>query len=550
MARNERYLFLFNLFLLAQGASLNKPKDYEDEFEVIDPVPESLIIKQDANHWIQEGTTHLTHILDILQQEQKQTAKNVIIFIGDGMGATSATAGRIYKGQRNGLMGEENFLSFDRFPNIALAKTYNVDKQVPDSAGTATSIFTGVKSRFKMIGLDARSTFGKFDEAVFEKSKIASIMTWGQEANKDTGIVTTTRVTHATPAGTYAHVPNRDWECDSLVPEMYRHRLKDVARQLIEDPPGNKFKVILGGGQENMGYVELNSSRRDGLNLTKLWSQKHQKDRAHFVANKADLENLPEDTEYLLGLFAATHLPYELIRQKHFPNVPSLSDMTTAALKVLKKSAEGYVLMVEGGLIDKAHHDNYARLALEEVSEFDNAVEVALNQADSDTLIIVTSDHSHSFIFNGYPRRGNDILGLGNDTFPYLTLSYGNGPGFDYHYVNETTSDGYPWRNLPDDRTRGKNPYYQHLASFYLYEDTHGGEDVPIYAKGPASHLFKGVMEQSNIAHIISYAMCIGPHRHMNAYCQSKENPMNHSSSLNLHFNLLTITILIFVVMP
>lgn len=112
-----------------------------------------------------------------------------------------------------------------------------------------------------------------------------------------------------------------------------------------------------------------------------------------------------------LGTFAGRHMPYELLRDKSPAGSPSLPEMTKNALKVLKKSPKGFVLMVESGLIDKAHHDNYARMALEESSQLEEAVRIALNETGPDTLIIVTADHSHSFTFNGYPARGNDILG-------------------------------------------------------------------------------------------------------------------------------------------
>ncbi|KAF5281714.1 hypothetical protein FQA39_LY17735 [Lamprigera yunnana] len=519
----KELLLLYNVIILTHAASV-KRDEFTGEFPTMNPAPDSRFAKEDKEYWINQGTVHLHNILVNLNKKENPVAKNLIIFIGDGMGITSATAGRIYKGQRNGEMGEESSLFFERFPNVALSKTYNVDHQVPDSAGTATAIFTGVKARFKLIGLDVRNKAGEFDEGIYELSKINSLMTWAQAANKSTGIVTNTRITHATPAGTYAHIPHRDWECDALIPKAHRNSLKDIARQLVEDEPGYKFKVILGGGQEQMGYVNLNQSsvcpRSDGLNLTEKWMRNHKDNKAHFVTNKADLNSIPNDTEYLLGLFSENHMPYELIRRKSKPDVPSLTEMTLAALKILKNSSQGYALMVEGGLIDRAHHQNFARLAMEELSEFDNAVGAALEHADSDTLIVVTSDHSHSFAFSGYPARGNDILGAGNVTIPYLTLSYANGPGFNYHYVSpEDKLNKYPWRNVMKDRTRLTNPFYRQLAAVYLKDDTHGGEDVPIYAKGPGSNLFRGVMEQSNIAHIVSYAMCIGPQKKLNPHC-------------------------------
>lgn len=112
-----------------------------------------------------------------------------------------------------------------------------------------------------------------------------------------------------------------------------------------------------------------------------------------------------------MGLFHPDHLPYELIRNKNLSGTPSLSEMAEKGLDILMKNPNGFVLMIEGGKIDLAHHKNYARLALEEGSEFDTTVELVLKRSGPDTLIIVTADHSHSLTFNGYPERGDDILG-------------------------------------------------------------------------------------------------------------------------------------------
>ena len=128
--------------------------------------------------------------------------------------------------------------------------------------------------------------------------------------------------------------------------------------------------------------------------------------------------------DYLLGLFSPGHMPYALERD-HGPNgTPSLQNMTSQAIKFLSRNKKGYVLMVEGGRIDHAHHKNYAQLALHETAEMDDAVAYAARNTDpADTLIIVTADHSHSFTINGYPARGNDILGIGCDEMRAVTLN-------------------------------------------------------------------------------------------------------------------------------
>ena len=144
-------------------------------------------------------------------------------------------------------------------------------------------------------------------------------------------------------------------------------------------------------------------------------------------------------------------------------------------------------LQVEGGKIDVAHHNNYARQALNELSELEDAIQVALHQLKvEETLIIVTADHSHAFTLNGYPERGTDILGFANqskEVLPYETLSYANGPGFLYHRLNDSLNVNKTWISVEEDDTR-KNPFYQHFAAKYLKDETHGGEDVGLYAIG------------------------------------------------------------------
>ncbi|XP_063704170.1 alkaline phosphatase 4-like, partial [Culicoides brevitarsis] len=400
-----------------------------------------------AQYWNSYNEARLKKLLSQTNPDGT-VARNVIIFVGDGMGIQTITAGRIFKGQREKhVSGEESELVWDSFPHTGFSKTYNTDKQVPDSAGTATALFCGVKTKYKVLGLDSTA---KGDSMT--QGQVYSIMKWGQDAGKRTGVVTTTRITHATPAALYSHSPNRDYESDSPIPNEYKNSLKDIARQLVEDEPGNKFNVILGGGRDAMGAtikdqpvppynftggMEKTFPRSDGLNLPYLWL-KNKSDptkHAYYVTKATELNKIDtSNTEYLLGLFANSHMTYEALR--NYTDEPSLAEMTVKAIEILdRKNSSGYILMVEGGKIDHAHHQNFAGLALHEVLGLDRAVEAALNKVGDDTLILVTADHSHSVTFNGYPERGNDILGFGHKegVEPYETISYANGPGFKEH---------------------------------------------------------------------------------------------------------------------
>ena len=133
-------------------------------------------------------------------------ARNVILFIGDGMGVSTVTAMRIYSGQLHGSSGEEYVLPFERFPYTALVKTYNINAQVPDSAGTASAIYTGIKTDIGVLSV----TPGAPRQDCADMRAVPTILEELEDRGFATGIVTTTRLTHATPAAAYAHGPDRD----------------------------------------------------------------------------------------------------------------------------------------------------------------------------------------------------------------------------------------------------------------------------------------------------------------------------------------------------
>jgi len=465
---------------------------------------------EDAAYWKQMGQ-------DLLRQELNKrpintAAKNVIFFLGDGMSIATVTAARIYKGQLAGQSGEEGHLSFDKFPYGALSRTYCVDAQVADSACSATAFLCGVKGNANTIGLDSNAIHKNCDTQNNPENRVDSIMTWAQEAKKGTGVVTTTRITHATPAGSYAHVASRLWEDDSFVlrDKADTSTCDDIAEQLVEHSPGKNFKVMLGGGR--YGFLPKNISepgkgnRLDGKNLIETWKVANPK--GVYVTTDKQLSDIDFDgTDKLLGLFSDSLLPYNL--ESEGTETPTLTEMTQAAIKMLEKEAYGYVLLVEGANIDMGHHAGQAKLALDETVQFDLAIEAAVSMTNrSDTLIIVTADHAHTMTINGYPKRGNDIFGFAQksliDKKPYTTLSYANGPGY------ATAFDESGERpDLTNTDTTDKD--FKQPATVPNIVESHGGEEVAIYAVGPQAHLFQGVYEQNYIAHVIGYAACIGP---------------------------------------
>ncbi|MEW6705140.1 MAG: alkaline phosphatase [Pseudomonadota bacterium] len=493
--------------------------------------------------WQQAGQRYIREAKALKPIEGR--ARNVILFIGDGMGLSTQTAARILEGQLRGQPGEENRLSFEAFPYAALSKTYSWDQQTSDSAPTAAALLTGYKTREGMLSVDHETPRNECDASRVAAHAVPTLLEIAAAKGRATGIVTTARVTHATPAAAYAHTPMRDWEADSQLPPGCG--VKDIARQLIEVAPEvrRSLKVVLGGGRayfmpkprevpkpaaqgasaaasapaavELVGvpdpeYGNPRGRRADGRDLTAEWLASRGPG-ARYVWNKAGFDAAdPASTEYLLGLFEPSHMHYELDRAQDKAGEPSLSEMTEKAIRLLQRHRKGFFLQVEAGRIDHGHHAGNAKRALLDAIELSNAVRKAVQMTrESDTLIIVTADHSHVFSIAGYPHRGNDILGLAKDVplldgepavpakdargKPYTTLGYHNGPGHrggperpDLTAVDTTHAD------------------FQQEAAIPLESETHGGEDVAIWARGPKAHLVRGSMEQNWIFHVMREA--------------------------------------------
>ncbi len=160
-------------------------------------------------------------------------AKNVILFVGDGMGVSTVTASRILEGQLQGRDGEKNSLAFEKLPYLALSKTYSANQQTSDSAPTMTAMVTGVKTSDGVLSVDQEVARQEKDNAVIQAHKLITILELAKARGMSTGVVTTARVTHATPAATYAHIAERDWEADSKLPAGAT--VRDIAAQAVDN---------------------------------------------------------------------------------------------------------------------------------------------------------------------------------------------------------------------------------------------------------------------------------------------------------------------------
>ncbi|XP_061636509.1 alkaline phosphatase-like isoform X1 [Phyllopteryx taeniolatus] len=524
--QNLPFILLGTMLLAGDWAAVESQVLYEHERE--------------PAYWDAQAKATLDAALKLRPREHQ--AKNVILFLGDGMGVSTVSAARILEGQMEGNAGEETVLAMDTFPYVALSKTYSVDKQVADSASTATAYHCGVKANAKTVGLsgnavayECNTTFG---------NEVYSVLRRAKAKGKSVGIVTTTRVQHASPAAAYAHSVSRSWYSDADLPSSARHQgCVDIATQLVTNVD---IDVILGGGRMYMTpkgtsdpeYPTSNSrkgDRKDRRNLIDVWLNAKPNKNSHYVWHRKEFDEINiRTTDRLMGLFEPKDMRFEVFRNT--TRDPSIVEMTEKAIQILSKNPKGYFLFVEGGRIDHGHHDGIAKLALTEAVMFDRAIERASQLTrESDTLTVVTADHSHVFTFGGNTPRGNPIFGLApkkaDDQMPFTSILYANGPG--YVHINGTRGN-ITMVDYYDEE-------YMQQAAVPLDAETHGGEDVAIYAKGPMAHLFHGVKEQNYVAHVMAYAACLEPYKDCPPQPHSHTSAACVSTPSNLMFGLISL---------
>ncbi|AKU93201.1 alkaline phosphatase [Vulgatibacter incomptus] len=428
-------------------------------------------------------------------------AKNVIFFLGDGMGPTTVTASRIYG------YGEAGKLSMEQLPRTARIKTFSLDAQTTDSAPSMAAYMTGVKMRNEVLSMTSE-TVSRIEAdghcaPTGNGTPVPTFLEHAKAAGKAVGVVTTTELTHATPAATYSHICNRNLAYDISAQAAPGGAGYNTAL-------GNGVDVLLGGGANHWVAADAANptGRPDGRNLV----GEMQAAGYSYVNNGAGLRGLPASTTKLLGLFSKTsHMSYEIDRDPAAE--PSLAEMTVKAIEVLKKASagtgQGFFLMVEGGRIDHALHDTKAQKALVDTLAFDSAIKAAMDLVDlRDTLIVVTADHDHTMTMNGYGQRGQgthvlDVVRdpetgaplVDADGYPYPTLVFGTGPN---RPLVRTATDTL---NLLD-----KN--FTHISAVRTGAggETHGGGDVMLMAGGAGAERFKGTLDNTRVFDILMNA--------------------------------------------
>jgi alkaline phosphatase len=294
--------------------------------------------------------------------------KNVIFLIGDGMGFEQVKAAGMY------LNGTSGTMSFESLPFHAEMTTYSANSSVTDSAAAATAMATGLKVNNGVISVAIPG----------DQSELETALEYLRDRGKSTGLVTTTYITHATPAGFGAH-------------ESSRNNTSNIASDyLIQTRPN----VLLGGG--GVG-ISVSSAETTGYTV---------------VVNAAEMQALGTETETMVsGQFGTGYMPYEFDDPNDLDGLPKLSVMTDIALDILDNDPDGFFLMVEGGRIDHACHANDIERSVWETIEFSNAVQEVIDWAAgrTDTLILVTADH--------------ETGGLNSDNYPTVSWSTGGHTG-------------------------------------------------------------------------------------------------------------------------
>ncbi len=380
----------------------------------------------------------------------ESSAKNVILLIGDGMGFPQLGAARVALANWNLSSYAGTELNMDNMDQTGYVTTFSANSFVTDSAPAATAMATGNKTNNGVIGQDATAI-----QYIKDGRNLTTILELAEKAGLSTGLITTTRITHATPAAFYAHVDNRDNE-------------SEIADQLLE----SDVDVVLGGGlsyfvgKNETDPVGGKSKRGDNRNLIDEFMSKEYV----FVYNGTAFQDVDANkTEKLLGLFETSHMQYELERLASTEKDPSLANMTEKAIAILSKNPKGFFLMVEGGRIDHASHARDLNNTTMDTLAFDNAVRTALDFAgkSNDTLVIVTADH----------ETGGLILQPEN-------LDKYEAGGLKPIFASGTT------------KTPG--PRYDFITE--MEEATHTAVDVPIMASGPeAEKVSQGKMDNTEI---------------------------------------------------
>jgi alkaline phosphatase len=458
----------------------------------------------------------------------QRRARNVILFIGDGMSMAHRTAARVLaKGMVEGRYGGE--LAIDDMPHMALVSTPGTDSIVTDSANSMSAYTTGHKSCVNAMGIYcARNKSGLAHPKVETIAELVKRHNGGMAV----GVVTNTEIEDATPAAMVAHVRRRG-DYDEIV-RMFHDAKPDV---------------MMGGGS---GFFLPKSDKAGKRKDEENYLEKFRALGYRFAATATEMKAAAGDksTTRLLGLFHPGNLDGALDRHvlrkgtvPNYPDQPDLADQTQAAIDILSRKPNGFVLMVESGLIDKYSHALDWERAVYDTIMLDNAVKVARRFAAdrNDTLIIVVADHAHpvSIIgtyddarpgerlrdklgiyaeakFPNYPKAGVDGYPQSIDVSRRLAFMFA---GFPDHCASGKPNLTGPFKPAEEkDKKAVANEVYctpqatrmQGNLPFSQPQGVHAADDVVLTAMGPGAELFKGRIDNTRVFRVMATALGLG----------------------------------------
>lgn len=325
----------------------------------------------------------------LYKRSKNQQPKNIVFFIGDGMGLSQVAGSRMV------VMGASGRLYMEKFPVTGLVNTSSLDSLTTDSAAAGTALATGHKTYNYMVSLSPNNI------------PFTTILEAAKKKGMATGLIATSTISHATPATFSSHVPSRSDE-------------DKIAEQIVDQG----FNIVLGGGEHFfIPRSEEGSRRKDELDLL----DRARKKGYTIVRNRDELQAADTGNQ-ILGLFQMDMLDTEA------GNEPSLSEMTAEAIKVLMKDKDGFFLVVEGSQIDWACHENNEDKMIRQVLLLDMAVKTAveLTLKEENTLILVLADHeTGSLTLKGSNLNGTDIIfswgGTDHSCVPVPIFAFGPG---------------------------------------------------------------------------------------------------------------------------
>ncbi|SCW53479.1 alkaline phosphatase [Paenibacillus tianmuensis] len=416
----------------------------------------------------------------------KPLSKNLIVLIGDGMGPAQVTAARLYS---KTILGAES-LHLDGY-YVGQASTFSergeVDSSIEsglitDSSAAGTALATGHKTYNSAVSVSNHEVAKPY----------ASVIEAAEAKGKATGLVTTARITHATPAAFASHVRSRGNETA-------------IASQMLE----SGVDVLLGGGADYFTGKDAGGKRQDKTILPDFEAKGYS-----VVKDLAGLQALTVKHDKVLGLFNRSHLDYAIDRNT---SSPSLADLTGKAIKLLSAKPEGFVLMIEGGRIDHAAHANDFPTMVKEMLDFDAAVKTAMDFAkkDGSTSVVVTADHETGGLSLGRDNMYELNIDLWNrqkssSQVLNAALEQARTPEEIRKFVQTNTTI----TDLSDEEARfilkGDGSDYEREGAYNAVISkrllvgwsghAHSGVDVGVWAFGPIAELVKGKIDNTDIA--------------------------------------------------